>query len=42
MEGYVSVAVARDVYGVAVDPDGTVDHEHTRRLRSRNRKAARS
>jgi len=33
VEGYVSAAVARDVYRVAVRDDGTVDEEATRTLR---------
>ncbi|GAA4552778.1 hydantoinase B/oxoprolinase family protein [Pseudonocardia xishanensis] len=37
VEGYVSTAVAFDVYGVAVDARGVVDHEQTRRLRAQNR-----
>jgi N-methylhydantoinase B len=37
VEGYVSAEVAHDVYGVAVDETGNVDHEHTRRLRAQNR-----
>jgi N-methylhydantoinase B len=37
IEGYVSADVALDVYGVAVDETGNVDHEHTRRLRAQNR-----
>jgi N-methylhydantoinase B len=32
-EGYVSLAVARDTYGVALTPDGTVDHPATSILR---------
>jgi N-methylhydantoinase B len=32
-QGYVSAAVARDVYRVALKPDGEVDAEATRRLR---------
>jgi N-methylhydantoinase B len=33
-DGMVSVAVARDVYKVAVNDDGSVDTEGTRRLRA--------
>jgi N-methylhydantoinase B len=33
-QGYVSVAAAREFYKVAVNEDGEVDHEETRRMRS--------
>jgi N-methylhydantoinase B len=32
-EGYVTMAAARDVYGVAIGPDGRVDQDETRKLR---------
>ena len=34
-DGVVSVAVAREVYKVAVNDDGSIDTEETRRLRAR-------
>ena len=33
-EGYVSAQVAREVYRVALDSQGQVDHEGTQALRS--------
>jgi N-methylhydantoinase B len=34
LEGYVSVAVARDAYGVVIGDDGEIDDEATRNLRA--------
>ncbi|MNV96743.1 hypothetical protein D3C71_1917820 [compost metagenome] len=39
-EGYVSAKVAREVYRVALDSKGQVDHEATRTLRSTPRDGA--
>ena len=32
-EGWITVARARDVYGVVIGPDGQIDDEATRALR---------
>lgn len=42
VEGYVSVGVAQEVYGVAIDDRGVVDHDRTRRLRARDWKGTTS
>ena len=39
-QGYVSHDSARDIYGVALLNDGTVDHPETARLRSRGSRGA--